>query len=106
VITLTLYWGARETVLADYQVFVHLLDAGPGPVAQGDGPPLAGNYPTTMWAPGEIVADPHPVALPASLPPGQYRLLVGMYDLETLARLSRLDGAGDSVEIPTVVEVR
>jgi len=106
VITLTLYWGARETVLADYQVFVHLLDAGPGPVAQGDGPPLAGDYSTTMWAPGEIVADPHPVALPASLPPGQYRLLVGMYDLETLARLSRLDGAGDSVEIPTVVEVR
>jgi len=37
---------------------------------------------------------------------GQYRLLVGMYDLETLARLARLDGAGDNVEIPTVVEVR
>jgi len=105
-ITLTLYWEARETPAADYQIFVHLLGAGPEPVAQGDGPPLMGDYPTTMWAPGEVIVDPHLVALPADLPPGQYRLLVGMYNLETLARLARLDGAGDSIEIPTVVEVR
>jgi len=91
-ITLTLYWEARETPSADYQIFVHVLGAGPDPVAQGDGPPLAGDYPTTTWASGEVVADPHPVALPAGLLPGQYRLLVGMYDLETLARLARLDG--------------
>ena len=106
VVTLTLYWETREVPAADYQVFVHLLGAGPEPVAQGDGPPLLGDYPTTMWAPGEIIADPHPVTLPTDLAPGQYRLLVGMYDLETLARLARLDGAGDNVEIPTVLEVR
>jgi hypothetical protein len=106
VITLTLHWEARETVSAEYQVFVHLLGDGPEPVAQGDGPPLMGDYPTTMWAPGETIADPHPIALPADLPLGRYRLLVGMYDLETLERLARLDGAGASVEIPTGVEVR
>ena len=106
VITLTLYWEVREAPSADYQVFVHLLGAGLEPVAQGDGPPLMGDYPTTMWAPGEVIADPHSVALPADLPPGQYRLLVGMYDLATLARLARLDGAGDSVEIPNVLKVR
>jgi len=106
VVTLTLYWETREIPSADYQIFVHLVGDGPEPVAQGDGPPLMGDYPTTMWAPGEVVADPHPVALPADLPPGQYRLLVGMYDLETLARLARLDGGGDSVEIPTAVEVQ
>ncbi|MBL7062931.1 MAG: hypothetical protein ISS49_01820 [Anaerolineae bacterium] len=106
VITLTLYWEAREVPAANYQVFVHLLGDGPKPLAQGDGPPLLGDYPTTMWAPGEIVADPHPIALPAGLPPGLYRLLVGMYDLETLARLARLNGGGDSVEIPVAVEVR
>jgi len=106
VITLTLYWEARETPSADYQVFVHLVGDGPEPLAQGDGPPLLGDYPTTMWAPGEIIADPHPVALPTDLPPGRYRLLVGMYDLKTLARLARLDGGGDNVEIPTAVGVR
>jgi len=106
VVTLTLCWEARRAPSADYQVFVHLLGAGPELVAQGDGPPLGGDYPTVMWAPGEVVADPHPVALPVDLSPGRYRLLVGMYDLETMARLARLDGAGDSVEILTALEVR
>jgi len=105
-ITLTLYWQAREAPSTDYQVFVHLLGDEPEPVAQGDGPPLMGDYPTTVWAAGEVIADPHPLALPADLPPGEYRLMVGMYDLQTLARLPRLDGAGESIEIPTVVETR
>jgi hypothetical protein len=105
VLVLTLYWEARETPSADYQVFVHLVGAEPEPVAQGDGPPLAGDYPTGIWAAGEVIADPHPVALPVDLPPGQYRLLVGMYELETLARLARLDGEGDSIEIPTPIKI-
>jgi hypothetical protein len=59
-----------------------------------------------MWAAGEIIADPHLIALPPDLPSGEYRLLVGMYDLETLTRLTRLDGGGDSIEIPTRIRVR
>jgi 4-amino-4-deoxy-L-arabinose transferase-like glycosyltransferase len=105
-ITLTLHWEARGAPSADYQVFVHLVGTGPEPVAQGDGPPLLGDYPTRVWSSGELVVDPHVVALPADLPAGQYRLLVGMYDLETLARLPRLDGAGDAIEIPDAIEVR
>jgi hypothetical protein len=108
-ITLTLHWGVREAPSADYQVFVHLLRAagdGPEPVAQGDGPPLSGDYPTSMWAGGEDIVDPHSVSLPADLPPGAYRLLVGMYELETLQRLPRVDGKGDSIEVPESVVVR
>jgi hypothetical protein len=105
-IALTLHWEARGAPSVDYQVFVHLVGAGPEPMAQGDGPPLMGDYPTRVWSPGEFVVDPHVVALPDNVPSGQYRLLVGMYDLETLTRLPRLDGAGDSIEIPGVIEVR
>jgi hypothetical protein len=65
-----------------------------------------GDYPTSVWAPGEVIIDPHVVVLPADLPAGQYRLLVGMYNLETLVRLPRLDGAGDAVDIPDAIEVR
>jgi hypothetical protein len=105
-ITLTLYWKARQTPSTDYQVFIHLLGEAPQPVAQGDGPPLTGDYPTSMWAAGEGIADPHPVSLPRDLPAGEYRVLVGMYGLETLKRLPRVDGKGDSVEIPESVAVR
>jgi hypothetical protein len=105
-VTLTLHWKVRQRPSADYQVFVHLLGDAPQPVAQGDGPPLAGDYPTSMWAAGETIADPHPLSLPGDLPAGEYRLLVGMYELETLERLPRVDGKGDSVEIPESVMVR
>jgi hypothetical protein len=105
-ITLTLHWKVRQTPSTDYQVFVHLLGDGLKPVAQGDGPPLSGDYPTSMWGTGETIADPHPVSLPGDLPTGEYRLLVGMYELETLQRLPRVDGNGDSVEIPESLEVR
>jgi hypothetical protein len=105
-LTLTLYWQVREAPSVDYQVFVHLVGDRPEPAAQGDGPPLMGDYPTTMWAAGEVVIDPHLVALPADLSLGKYRLVVGMYNLQTMARLPRLDNTGDSIEIPTVVKVR
>jgi hypothetical protein len=105
-ITVTLHWKVRRTPSTDYQVFVHLLGDGPAPVAQGDGPPLSGDYPTSMWGTGEAIADTHPVLVPGDLPAGEYRLLVGMYELETLQRLPRMDGMGDSAEIPDSVPVR
>jgi 4-amino-4-deoxy-L-arabinose transferase-like glycosyltransferase len=105
-VTLTLHWQARAAPLTDYQIFVHLLGADPAPVAQGDGPPLMGDYPTGVWAPGEVIIDPHSIVLPADVPPGRYRLLVGMYDLETLVRLPQLDGAGDAILMPDVIKVR
>lgn len=104
-LTLTLQWEARQAVSADYQVFVHMLGDEPQQVAQGDGPPLMGDYPTRLWAPGEVIADPHVLTVPADLAPGAYRLVVGMYSLDTLVRLARLDGAGDSIEIPASIDV-
>ena len=104
-VTVTLYWRAREAPSKDYQVFVHLLRDDPEPLAQGEGPPLGGYYPTSMWAAGETLGDPHPLSLPPGLPAGPYRLLVGMYNLETMERLPRLDGAAAVVEIPVSVTV-
>jgi hypothetical protein len=102
-ITVTLYWRAREAPSRDYQVFVHLLGDDPEPLAQGDGPPLRGYYQTSMWAAGESLVDPHPLSLPTDLPTGDYRLLVGMYNLDTMERLPRLDGSPAGIEIPVSV---
>jgi hypothetical protein len=105
IVTITLHWTARDAPSRDYQVFVHLLGDAPEPLAQGDGPPLSGYYPTSMWAAGETLVDPHPLSLPSDLPTGPYRLLVGMYNLETMERLPRLDGSAASIEIPVNVTV-
>jgi hypothetical protein len=103
-LTLTLHWEARTAPSKDYQVFVHLLGDGPEPLAQGDGPPVSGDYPTSLWTAGETVSDPHSMPLPSSLQTGRYRLVVGMYHLGTMERLPHADGAGSSVEIPLTID--
>jgi 4-amino-4-deoxy-L-arabinose transferase-like glycosyltransferase len=83
--TVTLYWQALKPLPADYTVFVHL--AGTEIVAQGDGQPYGGDYPTSIWAVGEVVADSHVVQVKSEVKPGVYQLLVGLYRLDTQERL-------------------
>jgi hypothetical protein len=85
-LALTLDWRARAPVATSYTVFVHVVDAQGRIVAQQDGPPRAGKYPTTAWDPGEIVPDTRTIPLP-SLSPGRYAVLVGLYDPGTGVRL-------------------
>ena len=89
---------------ADYTVFVQVLDAADRLVGQVDAWPVQGTFPTSQWTPGQTVADPYLVQLSADLPPGDYRLHVGLYLLATLQRLAVVDQRGtaidDKVEIP------
>ena len=85
--TITFEWYAAETLPLDYTVFLHLRDASGRIVAQADGPPLEGWYPTSWWSAGEWVTDRHVFALPAGVPPGSYRLVAGLYDPVTGERL-------------------
>jgi 4-amino-4-deoxy-L-arabinose transferase-like glycosyltransferase len=78
-LTVTLTWHALEQVPRDWTVFLHLLDAGGEIVAENNTRPQDGAMPMRLWAPGDWVADPHPILLPATLPPGAYRLRVGLY---------------------------
>ena len=96
-LALTLYWRCQAPLPTDYTTFVHVLDATePGSiVAQMDRPPAGGAYPTSLWEPGEVVRDPIRVPIPAEVPGGDYRIVVGLYDFATGARLpvaGSLDG--------------
>ncbi len=97
----TLYWRAETFVDQDYTVFVQLLGADGKPVAQSDAQPENGGYPTRLWQPGETVRDAHSVAFTATPPPGDYRLVAGMYLLGTGQRLP-VAGGGDAVSLGTV----
>lgn len=96
----TLYWRATAEMESSYTVFVHLLGPEGGVVAQHDGIPAGGGYPTPLWMEGEVVADPHILDLPAGLPPGSYTLEVGMYIQETGERLPVPDSPDGAVRIP------
>jgi len=91
---LTLYWDAQATADRDWTVFVHLVDGTGQALAQSDGQPFGGRYPTTTWGAGEVIPDEHTLSLPDPLPPGPYQLLVGLYDLNSGERLALFDASG------------
>ncbi len=91
---LTLFWEALRPPDDKYTVFVHLLNAEGELVAAHDGEPADGTFATTAWQPGLLVEDDHQLSLPTDMPPGDYDLRVGLYLLETGARLPAQDGQG------------
>ncbi len=82
--SLKLKWTALNTIDNDYQVFVHLRDPITSDlVAQADGPPVGGWYPTSWWPTGELISDDRVFELPDDISPGSYELVVGFYDLDS-----------------------
>ncbi len=97
---ITLRWYTAETVPADYTVFLHLRDDTNQLIAQADGPPLDGWYPTSWWQAGERVTDTHSFLVPDDIPPGIYHLVAGLYDPISGGRLGDEQHLG-TVEIVT-----
>jgi hypothetical protein len=93
-LNLTLFWQAEAPIEVDFTIFVQLVDADNNIVAQKDNKPQNGFYGTTHWQLGEQIVDPHIFLIPATVPPGQYDLLLGFYETETGLRLQILDEAG------------
>ncbi|MCP5095620.1 MAG: glycosyltransferase family 39 protein [Chloroflexi bacterium] len=102
-IVLTLYWQSLVPFDRNFQVFTHLYD---GELrAQDDSAPECNINPTTRWEPGQIITDPHLIALPAEIPEGEFPLLVGLYDLISKDRLV-VPGTDDSTISLGMVEVK
>lgn len=93
-LSLLLLWRAKRVPPQSYTVFVHLLDAGGRLWAQQDNPPVGGTYPTYEWQEGEMVTDRYRLSVKPETPPGEYRLEIGLYRLETMERLSLLSPEG------------
>ena len=96
-VELALYWQADEVPGTDYTVFVHLVDNEGRLLAQQDGPPRGGTYPTSWWLPDQVVEDVHAVSLGEPYT-GSAQLRVGLYEPTTVVRLPVYDRAGQHLE--------
>lgn len=93
-----LTWAAVSKPRADYTVFVHALDNAGRIVAQHDGPPVDGSYPTSLWDAGEAIHDVH--RLQGSLATAT-KLEIGLYSQPSLERLPVTSpAAGSAFEMP------
>jgi len=107
VMPVTLYWQGLSPMHEDYTIFVHLTDTAGQVMAQHDGYPLDGSYPTSAWPVGVILADRVEIPIPPDLPPGEYTLKTGMYLLSTLERLPVAgDVSGENAIVLGVVVVK
>jgi hypothetical protein len=101
-LSLTLYWRADDPLPDDYTMFVHVLDTEGRLVAQHDGQPIYGYFPTSQWPPGEVIPDRIAIPLPEDLPPGRYSLIAGMYTWPSLNRLNVADGGTDFIPLTSI----
>lgn len=90
---LTLYWRALNPQTQNLKVFTQLLNASGDQVAGQDSVPKNGTAPVTEWPVEAIIADPHRIEIPANLSPGQYTVIVGLYN-NFNERVRSIDPAG------------
>ncbi len=99
-----LRWRALTAIPERYKVTLQLLDARNQVIAQHDTEPTGGSRPTDSWSPGEVVRDNHGLPIPFGTPPGDYRLIVALYDGATGARLAT--PTGDAFELGAITVTR
>jgi hypothetical protein len=105
IIQLTLYWQTDDRLENRYKVFVHLIDQSGQIIAQRDSEPGGGLALTTTWLPGETLADNHGILIPEQTPPGQYSLIVGLYDFtdpEDRLPVDAANSVNDALQISSI----
>jgi 4-amino-4-deoxy-L-arabinose transferase-like glycosyltransferase len=84
---LELVWESAGRTDIDWSIFAHLRNDAGETVAQKDGPAGHGIYPTSLWADGDVVVDHLTITVPDDLRPGNYSLVIGLYNLNDGSRL-------------------
>lgn len=81
VLQLQLVWSVEDTPETRYKVFLQLLNSDGVLVAQRDSEPAGGLSLTATWQPDSPVTDNHALIIPPDLAVGDYRLILGLYDI-------------------------
>jgi len=100
-VKLTLVWQALRQPDSDYTIFLHLRNTAGETVAQRDQPPTGGGYPTSLWDAGETIKDEISVPLEPleGVPPGNYDVVVGLYNFTSGVRLPVAGSAAGEITL-------
>jgi len=102
-VRVSLSWRSQRTIDQNYVAFVHLIDGGGRTWAAHDNQPNATLQATSSWVPGQIIPDRFLLKLPDNIPPGIYRLEVGLYHIDEQGyQFLQLASGGNSVVFGSV----
>jgi hypothetical protein len=80
VLKIDLAWQALRDITGNYKVFAHVYDPATETIAaQWDAMPRDNAYPTSRWIANEVVTETLSIPL-TDVPPGEYRIAVGLYE--------------------------
>ncbi len=80
VLKIDLAWKALRDITSNYKVFAHVYDPRTETIAaQWDAMPRDNAYPTSRWIANEVVTETLTIPM-TGVPPGDYRLAVGLYE--------------------------
>ncbi|HEY52736.1 MAG TPA: hypothetical protein G4N94_04695 [Caldilineae bacterium] len=99
-----LRWTTDAPLDENYKVSLQLLDAVNQVVAQVDSEPVGGKRPTSAWQAFETIDDPYGLPIPLATPPGDYPLILAIYDPQTGVRLpvTTNEGVSDHFQLGAV----
>ncbi|MCB9078784.1 MAG: hypothetical protein H6631_14375 [Anaerolineaceae bacterium] len=98
----SLIWRTPQLPNRDVTVFTQLIGPDGQVWGQRDNVPGGGWYPVSLWPPDQPVVDDYAFQIQPDAPPGEYRLIAGLYFSDNQTRLLTQTGA-DFVEVGTVV---
>ena len=74
------HWQVEQRLTQNYGVFLHVMDADERIWSSYDAPP---GWTMTEWPPGIPVKDTRLLVLPSEMPPGIYRVEIGVWGIES-----------------------
>jgi hypothetical protein len=101
ILRIKLFWQTQSQLDQRYKIFLHLVDNEGQIITQRDSEPGGGLALTSTWIPGQTVVDNHGLLLPDDISSGEYKVILGLYDLgDPSSRLLILTESGEQDTYP------
>ena len=94
-VTVETWWRTETALEANYNLQAVLVDENGERVADANAP--LGAVPTSIWEVGRYTVEARPVTVPCETAPGEYPLILGVYDPDTLEPLAVTDADGNEL---------
>ena len=95
---LRLYWLAKRKMSRNYTVYINVLGRNGQRIGGIDTYPGGGNYPTSIWLPGDVVVDDYTIPIAAdAVAPTAASIRVGAYDKPGENSLPAIDAQGENI---------
>ncbi len=95
---LRLYWLAKRKMSRNYTVYINVLGRNGQRIGGIDTYPGGGNYPTSIWLPGDVIVDDYTIPIAAdAVAPTAASIRVGAYDEPGENSLPAIDARGENI---------